>query len=95
MLPGRGYSYSGPPPLPTPQCQPFQSVPGLWTCKEAGLVRLLLLVNSFQDDMACTIGLIIPSSLLLKHYPQGQSFILFVLISPGTYQWKLITFALY
>jgi len=45
--------------------------------------------------MACTIGLILPSSLLLKPCPQGQGFILFVLILPGTYQWKSTTFALY
>lgn len=82
-------------PPPRPPCQLFHSVPGLRTCKEAGVsVRLILLVDSFQDDMACTIGLIIPSSLLLKICPQGQSFILFVLISPETYQWKSITFAL-
>lgn len=83
-------------PPPQPQYQPLQSMPGLRTCEKPGVsVKSILLVSSFRDDMACTMGLIIPSSPLLKLCPRGQSFIPFVLIWHGTYLWKSISFALH
>lgn len=81
-----------PPHHPWPQ--PFPSAPGPRSCKEAGgPARRALLVSSHQDDTACTIGLITPSSRLLRLSPRGQSFILFVFVSPGTCQRKSTAFA--
>lgn len=64
----------------------FSGSSGLWPCKEAGgSARLTLPVWSFQYSVACAIGAITPSSLLLTLSPQGQSFMAFVPLSPGVY----------